>query len=122
VDLRYSDSDEEFRSELRSWLEQAVPAHGDPPPPDDWEARRAYDTGWQRKLYEAGYACINWPKEYGGRDASPTEQLVYYEEIGRAKAPYVGINFVGVMHGGPTLIAEGTPEQKARHVPRILRG
>lgn len=122
LDLRYSDSDEQFRGELRSWLEKAVPAHGDPPPADDWPARRAYDTSWQRKLYRAGYACINWPKEYGGRDASPTEQLVYYEEIGRAKAPYVGINFVGVMHGGPTLIAEGTPEQKARHIPQILRG
>jgi alkylation response protein AidB-like acyl-CoA dehydrogenase len=122
VDLRYSESDEKFRVELRSWLKEAVPAYGDPPPAHDWPARRAYDTGWQRKLYEAGYACINWPKEYGGRDASPTEQLVYYEEIGRAKAPYVGINFVGVKHGGPTLIAEGTEEQKARHVPQILRG
>jgi alkylation response protein AidB-like acyl-CoA dehydrogenase len=122
VDLRYSDSDEQFRSELRSWLEEAVPAHGDPPPAHDWPARRAYDTSWQHKLYEAGYACINWPKEYGGRDASPTEQLVYYEEIGRAKAPYVGINFVGVKHGGPTVIAEGTPEQKVRHIPQILRG
>jgi alkylation response protein AidB-like acyl-CoA dehydrogenase len=122
VDLRYSDNDEKFRSELRAWLEEAVPGHGDPPPAHDWPARRAYDTSWQRKLHEAGYACINWPKEYGGRDASPTEQLVYYEEIGRAKAPYVGINFVGVKHGGPTVIAEGTPEQKARHIPQILRG
>jgi len=122
VDLRYSDSDEKFRGELRSWLEENVPAHGEPPRADDWEARRAYDTSWQHKLYRAGYACINWPKEFGGRDASPTEELVYYEEIGRAKAPYVGINFVGVKHGGPTLIAEGTPEQKARHIPQILRG
>jgi len=56
VDLRYSDSDEEFRSELRSWLEEAVPGHGDPPPAHDWPARRAYDTSWQRKLHEAGYA------------------------------------------------------------------
>ena len=122
MDLRYSDSDEKFRGALRSWLEENVSAHGDPPPADDWEARRAYDTSWQHKLYEAGYACINWPTEFGGRDASPTEELVYYEEIGRAKAPYVGINFVGVKHGGPTLIAEGTPDQKARHIPQILRG
>ncbi len=122
MDLRYSESDEKFRAEFRSWLEEAVPAHGDPPPAHDWPARRAYDTGWQRKLCEAGYACIDWPKAYGGRDASPTEQLVYYEEIARAKAPYVGVNFVGVRHGGPTLIAEGTPEQKARHLPQILTG
>jgi alkylation response protein AidB-like acyl-CoA dehydrogenase len=122
VDLRYSDTDEQFRREFRSWLKEAVPAYGAAPPPHDWPARRAYDTGWQRTLYQAGYACIDWPKEYGGRDASPTEQLVYYEEIGRARAPYVGTNFVAIKHGGPTLIAEGTPEQKAEHIPRILKG
>jgi alkylation response protein AidB-like acyl-CoA dehydrogenase len=122
VDLRYSESDEKFRSELRAWLNEAVPAHGEPPPINDWPARRAYDTGWQQKLFAAGYAGINWPKEYGGLDASLTEQLVYYEEIARADAPYVGVNFVGLLHGGPTVIAEGSPEQKARHVPQILDG
>ncbi len=122
MNLRYSEADEKFRSELRAWLAEAVPAHGEPPPSDDWPARRAYDTSWQRKLFDAGYAGINWPAEYGGRDASLTEQLVYYEEIARANAPYIGVNFVGVLHGGPTLVAEGTPEQRARHLPRILRG
>ncbi len=122
VDLRYSETDEKFRSELRAWLEQAVPAHGTPPATHDWPARRAYDTGWQGKLFEAGYAGINWPAEYGGRDASLTEQLVYYEEIARANAPYIGVNFVGMLHGGPTVIAEGTPEQKERHVRPILTG
>ena len=122
MDLRYSEADEKFRAELRAWLERAVPEHGDPPSRADWAARRAWDTGWQRKLFEAGYAGVNWPAEYGGRDASLTEQLVYYEEIARARAPYIGVNFVGMLHGGPTLIAEGSDEQKARHVPRILRG
>ena len=122
MDLRYSESDEKFRAELRAWLAEQVPAHGRPPPAHDWPARRAWDTGWQRRLFEAGYAGINWPREYGGRDASPSEQLVYYEETARAGAPYVGVNFVGVLHGGPTLVAEGTPEQKAAHLPRILRG
>ncbi len=122
MDLRYSESDEKFRTELRGWLKQAVPAHGDPPPTDDWDGRLAYDTGWQRRLYDAGYAGINWPKAYGGRDATLTEQLVYYEEISRAKAPYIGVNFVGMLHGGPTLIAEGTDQQKASHIPKILKG
>jgi alkylation response protein AidB-like acyl-CoA dehydrogenase len=122
LDLRYSESDQKFRGELRSWLNEEVPAHGEPPPINDWPARRAYDTGWQKKLFDAGYAGINWPREYGGLDASLTEQLVYYEEIARAKAPYVGVNFVGLLHGGPTVIAEGTPEQKSRHVPHILDG
>ncbi len=122
MDLRYSPEEEKFRKELREWLAEAVPAHGEPPHPTDYDARRVYDTGWQRKLFDAGYAGINWPKEYGGRDASLVEQLIYYEEIARARAPYVGVNFVGMLHGGPTVIAEGTPEQKERHVPHILSG
>jgi len=122
LDLRYSEADEKFRSELRAWLAEAVPAHGEAPPRHDWAARREYDTAWQRKLYEAGYAGINWPRAYGGRDASLTEQLVYYEEMARAKSPYVGVNFVGLLHGGPTLISEGTAQQKKAHIPRILRG
>ncbi len=122
MDLRYSESDEKFRAELRSWLSESVPAHGTPPSRHDWPARREYDAGWQRKLFDAGYAGINWPKEYGGADLSTTEQLVYYEETARAGAPYVGVNFVGLLHGGPTLIAEGTKAQKERHIPYILRG
>jgi len=122
VDLRYSESDQTFRAELRAWLADAVPAHGVSPSRHDWEGRRAYDTGWQRKLFDAGYAGINWPKEFGGRGASLMEELVYYEEMSRANAPNVAMNFVGVRHGGPTLIAEGTDKQKAEHLPRILRG
>jgi alkylation response protein AidB-like acyl-CoA dehydrogenase len=122
LELRYSVEDEKFRAELRAWLEAEAPAYGTPPPIHDWEARRAYDTGWQRKLYDAGYAGINWPRAYGGRDLPPTQQLVYYEEYARTGAPYVGVNFVGLLHGGPTLIAEGSEEQKKAHLPRILKG
>ena len=73
-------------------------------------------------LFDAGYAGLHWPREYGGRGASPTEQLIFYEEAARARAPYVGANFVGTLHAGPTLIEEGTDEQKAEHLPRILCG
>ena len=51
-----------------------------------------------------------------------SQQLVYLEEYARANAPYISVNFVGMMHAGPTLIAEGTDEQRAFHLPRILRG
>jgi alkylation response protein AidB-like acyl-CoA dehydrogenase len=122
VDLRYSEADETFRKDLRGWLSEAVPAHGASPDMADWSARRAYDTGWQRKLFDAGYAGINWPKEYGGRDASLTEQLIYYEEISRANAPYIGVNFVGMLHGGPTIITEGSDHQKEMFIGPILRG
>jgi alkylation response protein AidB-like acyl-CoA dehydrogenase len=122
MDLTYSEEDEAFRAELRTWLEAAVPAQGPPPPPGDWSVRRAYDTAWQRRLYDGGYAGVAWPKAFGGRGLPVTQQMVYLEEYARAGAPYIGINFVGTMHAGPTLIAEGTDEQRAFHLPRILRG
>lgn len=122
MDLRYSDDDERFRTEVRGWLETAVPAHGAPPPPGDWDARRRYDTEWQRKLFDAGYAGVAWPVEAGGRGLPVTQQLVYLEEYARADAPYISVNFVGMMHAGPTLLHEGTSAQRSFHLPRILRG
>jgi alkylation response protein AidB-like acyl-CoA dehydrogenase len=122
VDLRYNDSEEEFRLALRSWLAEAIPELPPRPAADDWPARRRYDTNWQRALHEAGYAGVDWPVDNGGMGATPTEQLIYLEESARAGAPYVGANFVGLLHAGPTLVAEGGDEQRARHLPRILRG
>jgi alkylation response protein AidB-like acyl-CoA dehydrogenase len=122
VDLRYSDAEQAFRSSLRAWLDATLPGLPDKPSPDDWPGRRAYDTHWQRLLYDAGYAGVDWPTEGGGRGASPVEELIFKEELERAHAPYVGVNFVGLLHAGPTVIAEGTPEQRARFLPPILRG
>ncbi len=122
MDLRYSEADEAFRAGLRAWLARTLPTLPSPPPRDDWPARRTFDTDWQRSLFDAGYAGIGWPRAYGGREASPTEQLVYLEETTRAKAPYVGVNFVGTLHAGPTIMAEGTEEQRTRYLPPILRG
>jgi alkylation response protein AidB-like acyl-CoA dehydrogenase len=122
VELRYSDADEAFRAQLRAWLEETLPHVPPQPPRDAWPERRKWDTDWQRRLFDAGYAGLHWPKEYGGRGASPTEQLIFYEETAKARAPYVGANFVGTLHAGPTLIEEGTDEQKAEHLPKILRG
>lgn len=122
--MKLHDSPEEatFRGELRAWLEREVPLHGTPPPAGDPFARRHYDTEWQRKLCEARYAGMNWPTEYGGRGASLAEQLIYYEETARAGAPYIGANFIGLMHGGPTVMAEGSEQQKRFHLPAILEG
>ncbi len=122
MDLRYSEAEETFRAGLRAWLTDTIPTLGAAPSPHDWPARRAYDTAWQRMLYDAGYAGIDWPAEVGGRGASPVEQLVYLEELERAHAPYVGVNFVGLLHAGPTIVVEGTPEQRERFLPGILKG
>ncbi len=122
MDLRPTPSEAAFRTELRQWLAAVLPTLPPKPPAHDWPARRAYDTGWQRMLFDAGYAGVDWPAEGGGRDASPVEQLIFKEELERAHAPYVGVNFVGLLHAGPTIVAEGTAEQRARYLPPILRG
>ena len=62
--------------------------------------------------------CIHWPKEYGGRGATLLQQLIYCQELDRAKAPPV-VNFQGIARVGPTLMQWGTPEQKKRYIPRI---
>jgi alkylation response protein AidB-like acyl-CoA dehydrogenase len=122
--MRLRDTAEEaaFRAELRAWLAEVLPTLPPPPPPEDWPAKRAYDTGWQRRLHDAGYAGLAWPAAYGGRGLNPSLELIYLEETEAARAPYVGCNFVGTLHAGPTLIAEGRPDQQAAHLPGILRG
>jgi alkylation response protein AidB-like acyl-CoA dehydrogenase len=122
VDLRYSATEEQFRKELRGWLGTTLPTLGPAPPDEDWPARRAFDSHWQGLLFRAGYAGVDWPAEGGGRGSSPVEQLIFKEECERAGAPYVGVNFVGLLHAGPTIIAEGTAQQKERYLPPILRG
>ena len=85
--------------------------------------RPAGPTTWLAALlFESGYAGVDWPAEGGGRGSSPVEQLIFKEECERAGAPYVGVNFVGLLHAGPTIIAEGTAAQKERYLPAILRG
>ncbi|HET6949969.1 MAG TPA: acyl-CoA dehydrogenase family protein [Acidimicrobiales bacterium] len=120
--LRETPDERAFRAELRAWLAEVLPTLPPEPAFDDWAAKRAYDTGWQRRLHDAGYAGIAWPAEYGGRGATPSEELIFLEETERAGAPYVGCCFVSTLHAGPTIAAEGTPEQRATHLPPILRG
>ena len=74
---------------------------------------------WSRKLYEAGYAGLTWPKEYGGEGAPPSFQAILYEELAAAQAPaHIGV--IGLSMAGPTIIAHGTEEQKARYLQPIL--
>ena len=115
MDLTLSPSEQEFRDELRSWLEENHP--GEEPQGDNeaFEFRRQ----WQRKLHEAGYAGLSWPKEYGGRGATLIEQAIFGEEMSRAKAPSAA-NVLGLVMGGPVVIAHGDEEQKQRYLEPIL--
>jgi alkylation response protein AidB-like acyl-CoA dehydrogenase len=115
LDLTLSPNEQSFRDELRGWLAQNHP--GDEPTGD--EAGFAFRKQWQRKLHEAGYAGLSWPKEYGGRGATLIEQAIFGEEMGRAKAPSTA-NVLGLVMGGPVVIAHGTDEQKQRYLEPIL--
>ncbi|MFF7405752.1 acyl-CoA dehydrogenase family protein [Streptomyces murinus] len=115
MDLSDTPEEAEFRARLREWLAAVLPALPPKPDPADWPGRRAYDLGWQRTLYDAGYADVHW-------DASPALRMIFLEESEKAGAPYVGANFVGLLHAGPTIAAEGTEAQRARWLPPILRG
>jgi alkylation response protein AidB-like acyl-CoA dehydrogenase len=125
VDLRFSAEDEAFREEARAWLtdklggEFAV-VRGRGGPGDEhslFEERHA----WERALGAAGWTGISWPKEYGGRGLSLTQQVIFYEEYARAEGPgRVGIVNEGLL--GPTIIAFGNEEQKRRFLPPILKG
>ena len=109
-----------FRLEAREWLEANVPADQSP---EDGPASRDFVLAWQRAQAAGGWAGIAWPKEVGGRGLSVLEQIVWFEEYARAGAPSpLSASFVGLNHAGPTLIACGTPEQKALHLPKILAG
>ena len=121
MEIRFSPEEEAFRAEAREWLATSIPQTVRPESAD-LRARREWDMAWQRRMYDAGWAGISWPREFGGRGATLMEQLIWYEEYARAGAPEVNTGFVGLKHAGPTLIACGTEEQKAYHLPRILRG
>jgi alkylation response protein AidB-like acyl-CoA dehydrogenase len=113
-----SPAEQDFRDGLRVWLAQYAPK-GPPAGPlwsdPEMERRRA----WQRTLFDGGYAGLAWPREYGGRGATLMEQIVFNEEVARARAPDP-LNRIGLYMVGPTIIAAGTEEQKQRYLRGIL--
>ena len=125
MDLRFSAEDEAFREEARAWLTEklqgefaVVRGRGGP---GDEHSLFDERLAWERALGAAGWTGISWPKEYGGRGLSLTQQVIFYEEYARADGPgRVGIVNEGLL--GPTIIAFGTDDQKRRFLPSILKG
>jgi alkylation response protein AidB-like acyl-CoA dehydrogenase len=115
MDLTLTGGEEAFRDEVRAWLDENHPGHE----PEGEQAKFEFRRAWQRKLHEAGWAGISWPKEYGGRGATLVEQAIFSEEMARAKAPSPA-NVLGLVMGGPVVIAHGTEQQKERFLEPIL--
>jgi len=121
MDFRDAPEEASFRSELRSWLEENLPDGWRELSPSRTRWNADVSREWSKKLYEAGYVGLTWPKEYGGRAAPYTHQAVFLEEMVRAEAPeHIGV--IGLGMAGPTIISHGTDEQKNRHLANILSG
>jgi alkylation response protein AidB-like acyl-CoA dehydrogenase len=122
MDLTYPPEAEQFRKEIRTWLEEKLP--------DGWfdegfemsaEDRKRFNDEWPATLYEGGWICAAWPPEYGGKGLSVMENVVLAEEFARAKAP-LRADFFGDTLVGPTILQWGTEEQKQEFLPKILKG
>jgi alkylation response protein AidB-like acyl-CoA dehydrogenase len=113
VDLRDTAEEAAFRAALRAWIAANLG--------DEIRHGRFEEAGreWSRKLFDAGYAGLTWPKEYGGAGAPYSHQAIFLEEMARAEAPsHLGV--IGLGMAGPTIIAHGTEAQKERHLRKIL--
>jgi alkylation response protein AidB-like acyl-CoA dehydrogenase len=122
MDLTYPPEAETFRSEIRAWIEDNLP--------DGWfdddfalspEEKLEFQKDWSTKLFEGGWICASWPKEYGGKGLTTMESVVLAEEFHRAGAPFRA-DFFGDTLVGPTILQWGTEEQKQFFLPKILSG
>jgi alkylation response protein AidB-like acyl-CoA dehydrogenase len=122
VDLRPTAEQEAVRADCRAWLVEHLPweyGQGLPPRFDDLAEEVAFLRDWQAKLAGGGWVGVTWPTEYGGRGAGPLHHYIVQEELARARAPEL-VGRIGINLVGPTLLAHGTDEQKARWLPAIL--
>jgi alkylation response protein AidB-like acyl-CoA dehydrogenase len=116
VDLTLTPDEEAFRDDVRTWLEANHPG---PEPDGDDSAKFQFQRDWQLRMHEDGWAGISWPKEYGGRGASLLEQTIFYSEMARANVPRPA-NILGLVMGGPVVMAHGDESQKERFLEPIL--
>jgi alkylation response protein AidB-like acyl-CoA dehydrogenase len=120
MDLADSPDEASFRAAARDWLETALPQLPWPEPLGLTE-KAPFWRQWQRLLFDAGYAGLSWPKEYGGAGADAKLRAIFTEECDRAGAPE-RLNTIGEDFAGPTIIDYGTEEQKQRFLRPILTG
>jgi alkylation response protein AidB-like acyl-CoA dehydrogenase len=123
MDFRDTPEEAAFRSALRAWLAENLPqgwgrpGHVEP----EGDDRVTFVREWSRRLYDAGYVGLTWPKSHGGHEAPLALQAILLEEMGRAEAPeHIGV--IGLGMAGPTIMAHGTDEQQDRFLRPILTG
>src|SRR5271168_3953006 len=124
MDFRYTPEEEAFRAKIHDWLAATsaeVFGHGG-------NSSVAGDQRWSRmleyhrRLYEAGYVALHWPKEYGGGGATLMEQAIYQDEVLSLALPLYGANQLAIDRIGPTLMHLGTEQQKKRYLLKMLTG
>src|SRR5438445_12968007 len=118
MDLSYTPEERAFQHEVRTWLKRNMPKRDPAERPLDFHdpERIARAKVWQRKLFEAGYVAMGWPREYGGRGPDVMPQTIVNEEMVRARAPGL-IGMMGSPLVGPPLSTHGAGEQHRRHPP-----
>ncbi len=134
MDFALSPQEEAFRKELCDWLDENMKeyrqrraklgpmgAEGGFQMTSESEQAQEFTRWWHKKLHDAGYVGIAWPKEYGGRGANVMEQAIFNEEMTRRRLP-AGASGIGIGWAGPTIITHGSEEQKKRFLPKILSG
>jgi alkylation response protein AidB-like acyl-CoA dehydrogenase len=123
MDLGFTAEEEVFRQEVRTWLDRNLPP--------EWrnggvggyreDADESMQRGWQQRLHEGGWLKLAWPREAGGRGATPVMQAIYQEEMAKAGAPGI-LGRLGVSLLAPTLLVHGSQWQKETYVEKILGG
>jgi len=118
--MDFNDSKEEatFRNEAREWLVANAPTAADLNGLDDMGQAKL----WQKRKADAGWACIRWPKEYGGRGANAMEQVILSQEEAKVKAPNTGFFGIGQGMAAPTMMTWATEDQKKQYLPKLASG
>jgi acyl-CoA dehydrogenase len=126
MDFNDTPQEAEFRTEARAWLDANAERLAPGEPSMGMQEREDENIikssqAWQAKKADAGWACITWPVEYGGRAATPIQNVIWNQEESRYRTPP---NVFGIGQGmlGPTIMAHGTDEQKSRYIKPMLRG
>ncbi|MEJ6685162.1 MAG: acyl-CoA dehydrogenase family protein [SAR86 cluster bacterium] len=118
--MDFNDSREEatFRNEAREWLVANAPTAADLTGLDDMGQAKL----WQKRKADAGWACIRWPKEYGGRGANAMEQVILSQEEAKVKAPNTGFFSIGQGMAAPTMMTWASEDQKKQYLPKLASG